>query len=169
MSSPGDKDGVSDVPRRRALVVFAALALAVVAVVVVVAVRVATRSDPPSGPVAGEAVLAATSADILRVAGSQWRPIEERDQPCEDSSPAYLEIDLRSSSQSMTDLRRALLAHGWKPAGTAVRRTINGADVALMLWQAGPTVTISASASNGLDDFCEGPAAPPSTFVPTPP
>lgn len=147
----------------------AALAVALVAAVVVVVVRVATRSDPPSGPVAAQAVLAATRADILRAAGSQWTPTEERDQPCEDSSPPYLEIDLRSSSQSLTDLRRALLADGWKPAGTAVRRTIEHTDVALILWQLGPTVTISATASNALDDFCQAPVAPPSTFVPSPP
>src|SRR3954467_15520538 len=83
------------------------------------------RIFPPSGPAAAKAVLAATRAQVLVAAGRQWLPVQERDQPCMDSTPALAELDLRSTVLTTDALRRALVAHDWHVQGRYLQKKIN--------------------------------------------
>ena len=85
-----------------------------------------------------------------------------------DSTPALAELDLRSRTLTTDALRRALIANGWHVAGGALQKKINRADVELVIAERPDTTTVSVTADNGGDGYCQEPEAPPTTFVPTP-
>jgi hypothetical protein len=151
--------------------------LALVGVLVAVGVVVVWHTYQSVGrdphPFEATRAIATVRADLLRATtGAGWRAVEERDAACNDSSPAQMELDVRTLGHGdVASATAALRRNGWAPNGLALDKRFGHVQASVRIDPSGAsmvTLTASVSITNVLaDDYCSEPESPAATFRPT--